>query len=443
VYRDALHNLMETNTVWYEGDHVIRAGADYARPWTRDGSLNGMMAGSLLEPGIAENTLWHITEKRQTVRGQWWDRMIWVIAAWHHYKVTGDRDFLRQACDCAAASLENHRREFFVEEYGLFRGPSHLCDGIAGYPDPPAVNTDGQSSYCEDYPNLVYIMPTSLQAIYYGAYRAAADMARSLQREQSEITRWEGYAAELREQATRHLWVPELHRYGYFVHGKGPKAGQLETHQEGAGLAYALLFGLADEQQSREIMDHFHNQPYGMTCVWPHFARFSDQRPGRHNVLVWPQMNAYWALATLRRGRPDLFHWEFDNVTRLLHSTSPDIREIYDSIHGTPNGGIQSGKQWEATHHQTWGATGYLGMIYRGIFGLQFDEDGIRFQPNLPAKWGVCRLNGLIYRDAKFNITLTGSGSQVARFELDGEVRRPAALPATTSGEHTVHIHLQ
>lgn len=205
VYRDALRNLLETNTVRYQGDRVIRAGANYPRPWTRDGSLNSMMAGSLLEPTVAESTLWHITDQRRTVSGQWWDRLIWVAAAWHHYKVTGDMDFLAEAYVCAKTSLENHRRQFLVPDYGLFRGPSHLCDGIAGYPDPPAVNTDGGSSYCEDYPNLVYIMPTSLQAIYFGAYQSAADMGRALDCEPHEIERWRRLAAGLKRKADQYL----------------------------------------------------------------------------------------------------------------------------------------------------------------------------------------------------------------------------------------------
>jgi trehalose/maltose hydrolase-like predicted phosphorylase len=27
--------------------------------------------------------------------------------------------------------------------------------------------------------------------------------------------------------------------------------------------------------------------------TWPHFARFSDERPGRQNVSVWPQINGF------------------------------------------------------------------------------------------------------------------------------------------------------
>jgi hypothetical protein len=443
VYQDALRNLMETNTVWYQGDHVIRAGAEYARPWTRDGSLNSMMAGSLLEPAVAESTLWHITDQRRTVGGQWWDRVIWVIAAWHHYKVTGDKEFLADAYACGTASLRKHREQYYVPDYGLFRGPSHLCDGIAGYPDPPAVNTDGNSSYCEDYPNLVYIMPTSLQAIYYGAYRVAAEMARALDRAPSEIGRWQGLATDLKRQADEHLWMPAKHRYGYFVHGRGPKAGQLEPHQEGAGLTYSLLFGMADDAQAHEILASFHNQPHGMTAVWPHFSRFNDKRPGRHNVLVWPQMSAYWALAALRRGRPDVFQWEFENLTGLFHSTSPNIREIYDSVGGVANGGIQNGRQWKATENQTWGATGYLGLVYGGLFGMRFETDGIRFQPHLPAQWGDCRLEGLVYRNARLNIALTGLGAKVTGFEIDGRKQERAIFPAALAGEHSIAIRLQ
>jgi len=35
VYGDAIRNLVETNTVHLQGHHVIHAGTNYPKPWTR------------------------------------------------------------------------------------------------------------------------------------------------------------------------------------------------------------------------------------------------------------------------------------------------------------------------------------------------------------------------------------------------------------------------
>ncbi|MCP4450954.1 MAG: hypothetical protein GY809_05795, partial [Planctomycetes bacterium] len=61
VYKDALNNLRQINTVQSHGKRILRAGSNYGRPWTRDGSLNSLCAASLLEPDVAESTLWFIT----------------------------------------------------------------------------------------------------------------------------------------------------------------------------------------------------------------------------------------------------------------------------------------------------------------------------------------------------------------------------------------------
>jgi hypothetical protein len=42
VYKDALNNLTNINTVQSQGKRILRAGSNYGRPWTRDGSLNSL-----------------------------------------------------------------------------------------------------------------------------------------------------------------------------------------------------------------------------------------------------------------------------------------------------------------------------------------------------------------------------------------------------------------
>ena len=155
AYDGALHNLLYVNSIPdTEGKHnltglmttppgsFIRAGGGYGEPWTRDASLNSWNAASLLEPVVARNTLWAVCQK--TVDGhillqrdnQWWDKVIWITAAWSHFKVTGDRKFLATAYDVAQDELALMRREHYSRAYGLFQGPAFFCDGIAGYPEP-------------------------------------------------------------------------------------------------------------------------------------------------------------------------------------------------------------------------------------------------------------------------------------------------------------------
>ena len=108
IKNTVIHNLLEPafklavatvdrNT--HQG--ILAAGADYGGEWTRDCAINAWNGVSLLRPRIAETSLWSVTKNRQTIGHQYWDKIIWTIGAWNHYKVTGSRDFLAQAYPCA------------------------------------------------------------------------------------------------------------------------------------------------------------------------------------------------------------------------------------------------------------------------------------------------------------------------------------------------------
>ena len=63
--------------------------------------------------------------------------------------------------------------------------------------------------------------------------------------------------------------------------------------------------------------------------------------------------------------------------------------EIYHSVTGVPDGGWQVGRHWDSCIHQTWSATGYLRMVFYGLFGLDFQPDGLRLRPTLPPGWVI------------------------------------------------------
>ena len=113
-------------------DEFIRAGGQYATPWTRDASINSWNAASLLAPAVARNTLWAVCERQANGRliiqrdNQWWDKVIWAQGAWTHFLVTGDREFLAHAYEAVSESLAEMCRDHFNERFGLFEGPSRV-----------------------------------------------------------------------------------------------------------------------------------------------------------------------------------------------------------------------------------------------------------------------------------------------------------------------------
>lgn len=459
AYDGALDNLLRVNTVadtqnkhdptglMAQPNTFIRAGGGYNEPWTRDASLNSWNAGSLLEPVVARNTLWAVCQKTDDGRivlqrdNQWWDKVIWITAAWNHFTVTGDRQFLATAYGVAQDELALMRREHFNSALGLFQGPAFFCDGIAGYPEPEYDPKNG-SSFVLDHPYTSEMMSLSTNCVYVNAYHCAAQMAQQLGRPSSELRDYNDAAETLKAAINRGLWNPEKSTYSYFIHGAGPLRGKRDDTQEGIGLSYAILFGVADAKQAQALMRTTVRTPHGIATQWPHFARFSDDKPGRHNVSVWPNVNGMWACAAAQTGALAQFRDEVENLALLSQGSEGRFYEIYNFQSGQPDGGWQ-GWHWGPLADQTWSATAYLQMMYRGLFGMEFQPNGLLLSPRLPSAWSGVSLQGVRYRNAALDVTLQGEGTRIARVLIDGKENNGAFIPADLTGLHSVVISMK
>jgi glycogen debranching enzyme len=435
VFDAALRNLMEINTVRYdpavynrtgllpEEGCFIRAGDAYEQPWTRDTAINCWNAASLLTPEAARNTLWSVCERTQQGRlivqrdYQWWDKVIWVRGAWEHFSVTGDREFLAPAREAATETLAEKEAERFNSEYGLFMGPAVMADGIAGYPVPPA-SADGHADFVLEYPESHRLMCLSTNCTYFDAYQCLAGMAEEMGEDSGP---WRKKAAALAAAINRHLWRPETGTYGYFIHGTGSLVGRLNEHQEGLGLALAVLTGVADSSRTAQLMKNVHIQPKGIVPVWPHFEGFHDGYPGRHNVMCWPMIGGFWAEAAMRGGWPDLFYHEMMNLAANVTANNGEFFELYDSVTGAIHGGYQPvgphGRLYNSCHHQTWSATAFLRMIFRVLLGMRFTVGRMQLEPMLPPEITAVELRNLPWRGSRVRITVSDGGRTVRQSE--------------------------
>ena len=461
AYQAALENLLRTNTVpdltrahdasgLLTGDPAffIQAGGGYDQPWTRDASLNSWNAASLLEPDAARNTLWAVCQRDAggalTIQkdSQWWDEVIWLTGAWNHYAVTGDRAFLTAAYGVAQEALARMRREHYSAEHGLFQGPAFFTDGIAGYPE-PEYEPKNPSAFVLDNHYTDKIMVLSTNCVYYNACKCASQMATELGRPASEAKQYDLAANALKIAINKNLWMPEKSTYGFFVHGAGPLAGRVYPSQEGIGLSFAIMFGVASPAQAKSVLENAYRSPHGITAQWPHFPRFDDAHPGRHNGIVWPLVNGMFACAAAKAGRTDLFQSETEDAAALAAGSGHRFFEIYNAQTGVPDGGWQSGHQWDSQPDQTWSATAYLRMIHSGLFGLTFTPNALSFAPTLPAGWGPVTLSGVRYRKAVLSIVLQGRGSHIAKFLYDGKPLAEPAVPSQAAGTHVIVIMLR
>ncbi|WP_405855086.1 trehalase family glycosidase [Streptomyces sp. NBC_01515] len=463
VYASALRSVSGANTIGadrsvydkagllsYPPGTVVRAGGGYPAPqrWTRDAAVNAWSGVSLLAPDVGRNTLWSVVDRRRDgfvvqQDNQWWDQIVWVLAAHHHYLVTGDRDFLTRAYDTSAHTLAARRAQHFNPSFGLFEGPGFMNDGISGYPSPPA-STSVHSSFVLDHPHADKLMCLSTNSLYYGAQLALAAMSEALGHP-VQAASFRSDAEHLRTAIDKHLWRADAGTYAYLVHGEDTHAGHVDTSQEGAGLALAILLGVADPQRAVRILDSTHWQPYGIVNVWPHFPRFDDRHPGRHNVMVWPMVHGLYGQAAADAGRAEPFALAVDTLADLV-TASGGFYELYNSVSGAVDGGWQGGASGHADHFvsqpdQTWSATAYLRLIHDGLFGLTFTDDSLRLRPCLPANWGAVSLRGLPYRGMTLDVSLSGGGSRVQSCTVDGASGSPV-VAAGGRGRRVISIVL-
>ncbi len=426
-------------------DGILKAGARYDGKWTRDLSINVWNGYSFLQPEIAKNSLLSLleTNAEQTIGAEYWDKIIWVKGAYEYYLATGDLQFLDQALVSGYNTMNQLEKmtrgsdPVFDTQYGLFTGPSVFNDGIAGY-EVPVFAGDQLGGAVVSHPAHTKIKCLSTNCIYYEAYVLLARMATILG-DNILIPVLESKAAALKSNIRTHLFNVQTGKLNYLI----DQNGTVHPHQEGLGISYAVLFDILTPEEAQKVIAEASATPYGLPSITPHFARFNDEKPGRHNVMIWPFVNAFYADACLKTGNLDKYTFELFNLVDLgLYKGADSFWEIYDPKNGMPDGGWQNG-HWGPLEHQTWSATGFLNMVWSGLAGVKLEDGKIKFEPYLPEGVNNLKLTGLKYGDMILNIQVEGRGSVIKEFYLNGNATNKYEIErAGKTGEQNVRIVL-
>ncbi len=378
----------------------LTAGLDYPSLWTRDAAINTYFAAAALDPDLARGTLLSVLETRDgepVIGGQYWDRIIWALGAERLWDATGDAAFARLAYGAIRRTIGICLREEYDPADGLFRGPAVYGDGVSAYP-PRYRNPSLSSSilrWSAEHPEErvptgggIPMKALSTNCAYEHAFRVLARLAEALGEDPGD---WSNRADRLRDAINRSFWNPGTGLYNYL-------AGECDA-QESLGLAFAVLFGIADEEKARSVFRRAHLTDHGVPCVWPAFEPYRASGYGRHCGTVWPHIQGFWALAALKAGRGDLFGRELRTLAE--HAVRDNqFAEIYHPEDGRIYGGIQEGGgkylEWRSCSWQTWSAAALLAMVLYGVFGL--DGSGRPGEAYLPEGMGFAELSGLRVR---------------------------------------------
>ena len=169
--------------------------------------------------------------------------------------------------------------------------------------------------------------------------------------------------------------------------------------------------------------------PYGPTVFSPQIAARDS---AYHNNAIWPFVTSFYGQAAAKAG----------NRAALLHALGSNARAAAVFGSNMENLVATDGSTRTAldSPRQLWSIAGYIGLTRSALLGINYEPDGIRFAPVVPASMeGARSLSGLKYRGMTLNVSVIGEGSIIESFKLDGEATEPFISNGLT-GEHSVEI---
>lgn len=424
---DALYNLATEEMIKaVEPDSTFRTGKEWAGVWTRDISYSIILSMAHLQPRVAKYSLLRKVKNDRIIQDTGTggaypassDRIVWAIAAWELYKVTGDREWLQQTYNIVRNSVEDDLKNIYDPATGLMRGESSFLDWRE-----------------QTYPR--WMQPADIyesenlgtNAVHYHAIKILSQMA-SLLNEPATATKYKQIAAKIKQGINTHLWMADKGYYGQYLYGRNFRS--LSPRAEALGEALCVWFGIADEKQQKSIVENVPVMDYGISCIYPQIPGI----PPYHNNAVWPFVESYWGLASAKAGN------ERSVLEAIAAVYRPAALFLTNKENFVASTGDFAGTQINSSN-MLWSLSGNLALVHKVLFGIEFSTDSLLFHPFVPkALHGKRSLNGFKYRNATLNIEMTGFGNVIRSFELDGKLISAAAIPASLSGTHSIRIVL-
>jgi hypothetical protein len=430
---EALYNLaLEEALQDIRGDGAFMAGKKWTGVWTRDISYAiHLSLAHILPENSRVSLLAKVNEYGEIIQdtgtgGSWpvsTDRIVWAIAAWELYLAQGDDGWLKQAWEILGTSLERDLANAVDPATGLLFGETSFLDWREqSYPrwmEPKDIFESKAFST-----NLLFARALDI----YGKMSAALGYG--------ELS-IEYLSLAARQYDLIDRFFP-LDDGLYPLYLYPPIQGSIATDRSGTlSNALAVLFSASEDSPARglwtgEITSKLPAVPFGVPVFEPQLPRI----PPYHNSGIWPFVEAYYGLAAAREGNLEAYAFALDAMSRsaaLFLSHMENM--VYDNGHS-------SGTQINS-ERQLWSVAGYLGMVYKGLFGIRPELGGLAIRPTVPdiLSDGIS-LSGYRLRGITVNISISGSGTTITRMTVNGEEHNGISLIPWETGDLDIEIEM-
>ena len=407
---------------------VFSTGEKWETLWTRDAAYAVHLGLSVVDPAGCRESLARRVFRGEIVQdtgtgGAWpvsTDRVVWGIAAWETYVMTGDEDWLHWACGVLEKTCL-HDQAVIKDVTGLIHGESSFLDWRSqSYPD-----WMSPADIAESYSLSTMVLHAQVRMV----------LSRMKQEEgkREGADFWKREAEELWGLVLSMFWLPHEGYFGQFLYGRGYPV--LSEKPDSLGNLLCVLFGeesFGGGVDLRGLVGRLPHCSMGIPCFHP---QKSMNHPFYHNGASWPFVEAYYGQAASLVG----------NGVALGKSLACLVRSALLMGTNKENINLETGRDDGlalSSNAQLWSIAGMLGIFYKGLFGMRATGFSLSFAPCVPEGWGgEHRLTGGAYRKASFDITVRGEGCRVACCLVNGVKGKPE-LGADAEGHFVVEVEL-
>ncbi len=353
------------------------------------------------------------------------DDHLWPILSIAHYlKETGDFNFLNTDVpyyDHGQASVFEHMRQAI--DFSLSHTGKHkLCLGLfADWND--CINLQGKGESVWTTLFLYKVMGDFL------------DMAKLLD-QQDIVLEYKKHRKELKTTLNQYGWNDRWFNRAYLDDGEvigsyQNKEGKIFINPQ----SWAIYSGLADEKQSKSIMDNvkrYLDTKYGLVLLWPAYTDYNGKigsitgypKGLKENGGIFCHTNPWMVIADTIVGDGDLAYRHFKNILPSHYNNKiekfTEAPYVYvQFITGKENKKFGRAENPWLTGAATWNFI----ALSQYILGIRPDYNGLNIDPCIPVQWKKFEATR-IFRGATYYIKVLNplnKNKGVTQIKLNGQ----------------------
>ena len=373
----------------------FETGANWHYVWTRDTAYAVHSALAFFEPQKSKNSLkFKISERKSaagggnmqivqdTGSGGSWpvstDRVVWAIGALEtlvNLEGSDYETFLAESYEAIKNTLETDRIHVYDEKDGLYRGEQSFLDWREQtYPNWTASNTV----------HIGMSKTLSTNVLHYMAMHVAASMAIELGKTE-EALYFAGQADDLKNAIRSNFYLADRKTFSSM------KTTFLDSSavdkRDLLGEALAILFDVADDTQSSEIIAEYPVTEAGPAVIFPQEPKTRIY----HNRAIWPFVTSYALRAAAKAGNDKFYENAFMSLVRGAAFNLSNMENFefttLDAWHEdtwTDFQGREMSGPVVNSKRQLWSVAGFLSMVLDSIFGREQSLLKFSFSPKIP-----------------------------------------------------------